>query len=118
MQRDEAYLLDMLLAAREARDFVASFDLEEFRANRMAQLAVVKAIEIVGEAASRVSDTFADGHPDIPWRAIVGMRNRLVHDYAGIDLDRVWATANSNIPELITLLEPHLPPEDAEGRGD
>lgn len=78
MQRDEAYLLDMLLAAREARDFVASFDLEEFRANRMAQLAVVKAIEIVGEAASRVSDTFADGHPDIPWRAIVGMRNRLV----------------------------------------
>ena len=92
MPRDDAYLLDMLLAAREARAFVSSLAPVDFRRNRMAQLAVPKAIEIVGEAASRVSETFATAHPEIPWRAIVGMRNRLVHDYAGIDLDRVWET--------------------------
>ncbi|MDE0055999.1 MAG: DUF86 domain-containing protein [Gammaproteobacteria bacterium] len=111
MPRDDAYLLDMLLAAREARDFASSLGIKGFRQNRMAQLAVLKAIEIVGEAASRVSDAFAHEHPDIPWRAIVGMRNRLVHDYAGIDLDRVWETVRNDIPTLIALLEPLVPPE-------
>ena len=111
MPRDDAYLLDMLLAAREARDFASSYGIEEFRHNRMAQLAVLKAIEIVGEAASRVSEAFTHEHPDIPWRAIVGMRNRLVHDYAGIDLDRVWETVRNDIPTLIALLEPLVPSE-------
>ena len=114
MQRDDAYLLDMLLAAREARGFVSSLDIDEFRSDRMVQLAVVKAIEIIGEAASRISETFADDHPDIPWHAIVGMRNRLVHDYAGIDLDRVWETVNNDVPELIAVLEPLLQPEAGE----
>ena len=111
MPRDDAYLLDMLLAAREARGFVLLADIEEFRANRMIQLAVLKAVEIVGEAASRVSDAFTSEHPDIPWRSIIGMRNRLVHDYAGIDLDRVWETVHNDIPELIGQLERLVPPE-------
>ena len=111
MPRDDAYLLDMLLTAREARDFASSLGIEDFRQNRMAQLAVLKAIEIVGEAASRVSDAFAHEHPDIPWRAIVGMRNRLVHDYAGIDLDRVWETVRNDMPFSIAHLEPLVPPE-------
>ena len=63
--------------------------MDAFRTNRMAQLATLKAIEIIGEAASRVSTEFTLAHPDIPWRAIVGMRNRLAHAYAGIDLERI-----------------------------
>ena len=112
MPRDEAYLLDMLLAAREAAGFAAAVDnFDTFRANRMAQLAILKASEIVGEAASRVGNEFAAAHPGIPWRAIIGMRNRLVHDYAGIDLERVWETVQRDIPRLIALLEPLVPPD-------
>ena len=114
MQRDDAFLLDMLLAAREAHGFAVPVDIEEFRANRMIQLAVLKAIEIVGEAAYRVSGTFTKEHADIPWRAVIGMRNRLVHDYAGIDLDRVWQTVHNDIPELIGQLERLVPPEDTQ----
>ena len=111
MSRDDAYVLDMLLAAREALDFATTVDFDAFSGNRMAQLAILKAIEIVGEAASRVAPEFAAAHPDIPWRAIVGMRNRLVHDYAGIDLERVWETVQRDIPSLIPLLEPLVPPD-------
>ena len=111
MRRDDAYLLDMLAACREARDFGARVDFDAFRANRMAQLAILKAVEIVGEAAARVSPEFAATHPDIPWRAIIGMRNRLVHEYAGIDLERVWETVQRDVPNLIALLEPLVPPD-------
>ena len=96
---------------RLARGFVSSLSLHDFRGNRMAQLAVIKAVETVGEAASRVSASFAAAHAEIPWRAIVGMRNRLVYDYAGTDPDRVWETARNDIPRLIALLEPLVPPE-------
>ena len=112
MPRDAAYLLDMLLAAREAIEFAATVeDFSAFRDSRMAQLATLKAIEIIGEAASRVSTEYTLAHPDIPWRAIVGMRNRLVHDYAGIDLERVWETAQRDIPRLIESLAPLVPPD-------
>jgi len=79
MRHDDAYLLDMLLAAREARGFAAGLTFDEFERYRMAQLAILKSIEVVGEAASRVSTGCMESHPEIPWSGIVGMRNRLVH---------------------------------------
>ena len=111
MRDDDARLLDMLLAAREAIALVNGLTFPEFQRNRMAQLAVLKTIEIVGEAASRISTDTARAHPDIPWSGIVGMRNRLVHGYFNINLERVWETVRQDIPQLISQLEPFVPPE-------
>ena len=111
MRDDDARLLDMLLAAREAMAFVDGLTFPEFQRNRMAQLAILKTIEIVGEAASRISTETTKAHPDIPWSGIGGMRNRLVHGYFNINLERVWETARQDIPRLISQLEPLAPPE-------
>ena len=78
---------------------------------RIAQLAILKAVEIVGEAASRVSADTQGAHPDLPWPKIIGMRNRLVHAYFEVNLERVWDTVRRDIPALISQLEPLVPPE-------
>ena len=111
MRHDNAYLLDMLLAAREARKFAADVTFAAFEQNRMAQLAILKAVEIVGEAASRVSVAGKKAHPEIPWTEIVGMRNRLVHGYFNINLQRVWETVQEDLPRLVLQLEALVPPE-------
>lgn len=92
MRPDNVLLLDMLLAAREAVAFVEECTYKEFRGDRMRQMATAKAIETVGEAASRLSESFQVEHPQLPWREIIGMRHRLVHDYFGMDLEQVWKT--------------------------
>ena len=114
MRHDDAYLLDMLLAAREARGFAANLTFSDFERHRMAQLAILKSIEVVGEAASRVSVGCVKSHPEIPWSGIVGMRNRLVHGYFNVNLDRVWETVQKDIPRLILQLESLIPPETTE----
>ncbi|MCM8794772.1 MAG: DUF86 domain-containing protein [Candidatus Omnitrophica bacterium] len=68
-------------------------------------LAVVRLVEILGEAGGRVNKQFQKAHPDIPWAVITGMRNRLVHAYFDVDLDRVWDTVRDDLPPLITHLE-------------
>ena len=111
MRHDEAFLLDMLLAAREARKFADDLTFMAFEQNRMAQLAILKAVEIVGEAASRVSPEGKEAYPEVPWPRIVGMRNRLVHGYFNLNLQRVWETVQEDIPRLISQLEALVPPE-------
>ena len=105
MWRDEAILLDMLLAAREARKFATNLHFEEFQHDRKTQLAILKSIEIVGEAASRVSAVCKETYPEIPWSQIIGMRYRLVHVYFEFNLERVWETVQQDVPRLISQLE-------------
>ena len=114
MRHDDAYVLDMLLAAREATGFAASLSFDEFERHRMAQLAILKSVEVIGEAASRVSPGCKESHPQIPWSRIVGMRNRLVQGYFNVNLERVWETVKKDIPRLIRQLEPLIPPESTE----
>ena len=109
---DSAYLLDMLLAARDAVSFTEGMSYDEFALDRRTQLSVLKSMEIVGEAAAHVKEDTKRAHPAIPWREIVGMRNRLVHAYFDIDLPLVWDTACDDLPALIARLEPLVPPED------
>ena len=108
---DDAYLLDMLLAAREAVALAEGLTFAAFERNRMAQLAILKAVEIVGEAASHIGPGTREAHPEIPWSGIVGMRHRLVHGYFNINLARVWETVERDIPPLIPQLERLVPPE-------
>ena len=110
MRRDDAWLLDMLLAARDAMAFAAPLTFSEFEDDHLHQLAIPKAVEIIGEAASRISEETKAKHPDVPWTEIIGMRNRLVHGYFAIRLDRVWQTVQEDLPPLIAQLEPLVPP--------
>jgi uncharacterized protein with HEPN domain len=112
MRADEILLLDMLLAAREALGFLSGISLVEFERDRMRQLAVIKSIEIVGEAAAKVSEAFRAEHPEIPWHDIISMRHRLVYGCFEIDLGRVWLTVFENLPTLIMALEKLAPPEE------
>lgn len=109
-ERDAAYLWDMLDAARTVRDFVAGMTINRYMLDRKLQLAVERAVEIIGEAARRVSDAFKAAHPEIPWKGIIGQRHVLAHEYGEIKQERMWAVASSNIPDLIATLEPLLPP--------
>ena len=109
MRRDDAYLLDMLTAAQDAVEFAADLTFSEFERSGLHQNAVLKAIETVGEAAAKVGRETRQAHPEIPWSAIVGMRNRLVHVYFDVDLFRVWETVQEDVPDLVAMLEPLVP---------
>lgn len=111
-ERDAALILDMALAARDALGFVADLDEAAFLASRLHQNAVIHSVAVIGEAAGKVSAEFRAAHPEIPWRDITGMRHRLIHGYAEVRLDVVWAVVTGRLPGLLKTLEPFLPPGD------
>jgi uncharacterized protein with HEPN domain len=106
---DRVYLWDMLTAARAVVDFTRGRTLTEYGADLLLRSAVERQIEIIGEAARRVSSEFQEAHPEIPWRPIQAQRHVLAHDYGEIKHDRIWRVAETHVPELITLLEPLVP---------
>ena len=113
--KDAAYLWDMLDAARAVQSFIASRSFLDYESDRMLRGAVERHIEIIGEAANRISRGFRAAHPEIPWRQIIAQRNVLTHEYGEIDDALIWRVVNARIPELIGQLEqimPPLPPED------
>jgi uncharacterized protein with HEPN domain len=111
MQRDPAYLLDMLQAAREARRLCGGLTWDDFQKSTLHQYALVKLIEIIGEAARAISEETKAAHPAIPWVPIIDMRNHLIHRYFRIDLARVWDVLQNHLDPLIGQLEPLVPPE-------
>jgi uncharacterized protein with HEPN domain len=113
MWRDDAYLLDMLLAARKVRDFTRNITREQFQKDELTQNAVMRQIQIIGEAARKVSLQYQQEHSEIQWQGIVGMRNRLVHEYFRIIPEKVWDVVEKDIPKLIQLIEPLVPPEES-----
>lgn len=113
MWRDDAYLLDMLLAAHKVQRFSAGVTWRRFQRNELLQHAVMRLIQIIGEAARKVSPECRDAHPEIPWNNIVGMRHRLVQDDVHMDIALVWDVVQRDVPALIPLLEPLVPPEDS-----
>ena len=98
--RDAAYLWDMLEAAESVLNMTRGMTLEQYRADRKTRRAVEREIEIIGEAARGVSESFCDAHAEIPWRKIIALRNILIHAYFGVDLDLVWEIITKDIPEL------------------
>ena len=113
-ERDAAYLWDMLQAAREVESMLGNHDLSAFLGDRVLVRAIERCAEILGEAANRVSTSFIDSHPEIPWRQIIGQRNILAHEYGQIDHELLYKTAVDDVPELIILLESLLPAIDED----
>ena len=110
------YLEHMQQAAMDACDFVQGMAREDFQQDKRTQQAVIMSLIIVGEAATKVMDShadFAQEHPQVPWRSMRGMRNRMAHRYFDIDLDMVWNTVQNALPELLRQLSALRPPADS-----
>lgn len=110
MNKDDAIRLrHMLDAAREAISFTGGLHRVDLNEDRKLELALVKDVEIIGEAAFQVSQATRDSLPGIPWDDIIGMRHRLVHAYFDINLDILWQTIQNDLPPLVAELERALP---------
>jgi uncharacterized protein with HEPN domain len=101
----------MIDSARQAVSFAKGRTRPDLDHDSMLTLALIRAVEVVGEAASRISEASRKKYPDVPWQEIVGMRNRLIHAYIDINLDILWKTVTTALPTLISDLEKVLGPE-------
>ena len=105
-ERDAAHLWDMLNAADNVSQFMQGVSFDNFMRERKLQAAVEREVEIIGEAARRVSESFREMHPEIQWRAIIAQRNVLAHEYGEIKQERMWLVAIERVPDLIKKLKP------------
>ncbi|WXG46970.1 MAG: DUF86 domain-containing protein [Candidatus Atabeyarchaeum deiterrae] len=94
------YLKDILDAINEVEVFIRGLSYDHFRDDRKTVNAVVRSIEVIGEASKRVPRAIRDKHREVPWRKMAGMRDKLIHEYFGIDLEILWKAANEDIPAL------------------
>lgn len=93
-------LHDILDATSAAIEFLSDLTKDEFVLDRKSQFAVIRALEIIGEASRRIPRSFRGDHPEIPWAAMSGMRDKLIHDYFGVSLDVVWRTVHDDLHPL------------------
>ena len=112
MNRDPETLLDIAKVARLALEFAEGTDRTGLANNLMVQSAILHQFLVMGEAVKRLSETFRNEHPSIPWSKIAGMRDNLIHDYQDVDLDLVWDAIERDIPALLLYIQPLLPKEE------
>ena len=105
---DAGLLVDMFIACQDIQQVVAGKTYDDYVEDPLVHLAVVRLIEIIGEAASKLSADFVAANSHIPWREMIGMRNRLIHAYFDVDLDIVWTTVNDDLPALLPALDEAL----------
>lgn len=123
MQHDDSvYLGHMLDTARKVFERVKGRTREQFDADEDARDAIAHRVQIIGEAASRLSQSFRDANPQVPWHRAIGMRHRIVHGYMDVDYDILWQVATKSLPELIAHLATLVPPgpqtSNARARGN
>jgi len=100
-KRDADLLIeDMMAAIGKIERYTSGMDQELFRQDEKTVDAVVRNLEVVGEAARQMPEDFVAGHPEVSWRQIAGLRNRIVHDYFGLDLEMIWHVVRNDIPQL------------------
>jgi uncharacterized protein with HEPN domain len=102
------YLRDILDAVSRATSFVSGMSFDAFAQDARTSFAVIRALEIIGEAARQIPPTLREAHPEVPWRAMTGIRDKLIHQYFGVDLEVIWRTVHDDLPPLVSALEPVL----------
>lgn len=112
MRDDRSHFLDMLIAARKIQKFATGLDWETFRQEELYQSAIIRELQVIGEAARLVSDEAKANHAEIEWEKIAGMRNRLIHEYFRISLQIVWQVAENDIEPLIEQLQKAISSEE------
>lgn len=98
------YLDDIIAAIADVAEFTGGMSYETFAADKKTVNAVIRSLEVLGEAAKHIPTSFRRKHPDIPWSKMAGLRDVLIHDYMGVDLKTVWKVAQERLPELKVLL--------------
>ena len=102
---DKIYISHILVAARLIKEFIKDKSLQDFQSEPMRSSAVVRQLEVIGEAAKRLSVETKEDASNLPWRKITGMRDFLIHDYIEVDTEMVWKAAIQDVPELVKELE-------------
>ena len=115
MERDEASLLDILDSARLVRSYVEGMTRDDLLKDVGLQDKVARRFEIIGEAASRLSQKTRTSLAAIPWRAIIALRNVLIHEYGEVNYERLWDVIQKDLPRLIEQIEPLVPPPQGGG---
>jgi len=108
------YVQDILEAIIEVKDFTAGMGLGDFVNDKKTINAVVRSLEIIGEAAKKIPGDMREKYPDIPWKGMAGMRDKLIHEYFGVDLDIVWEVINVELPPIKPLIQQVLEDVDSE----
>lgn len=99
------YFKDILDALEKIDNFTAGLDFESFAQDDKTTFAVIRALEIIGEAARKIPKSIRSRHPDVPWQDMAGMRDKLIHDYFGVDLRVVWKTLQIDLPSLKRVID-------------
>lgn len=105
MGKDKLYIRHILDAIFTIEEYMRDTEYEDFLGNKLVQDGVIRELEIIGEASKQLSLEFKEKYPDIPWKDIAGMRDKLIHEYFGVDLNAVWETAEDDLPILKIVLQ-------------
>ena len=98
------YLQDILDSIRDAVEFMEGMTSEDFQKDRKTVSAVLRSLEVMGEATKRIPQSLRDQYPDVPWKKMAGMRDKLIHEYSGVDLGIVWEAVKNDLPPVQNLV--------------